>query len=151
MSVTSRRHQEWPSEAKVYIGGLRSDCTRADLEDAFEIYGKILNVWIAQRPPGFGFILFEEQMDAKDSVRALDGNKVNGHRVKVEMARDFSGGGGGRRGRSRSPPPAARRPRSRSPQYNSRRRSRSRTPPRRRSRTPERRRRSRSGERRRRR
>jgi len=151
MSSSSRRHQDWPVESKVYVGGLRSDCTKTDIEDAFEKYGRILNVWIAQRPPGFGFVLFEDAMDAKDAARGLDGGKVAGHRVQVEMARDYAGGGGGGdrdrdRGR-RSPPP---RRRSRSPPPRRRSRSRSPAPKRRRSRTPERKRRDRSDERRRR-
>jgi len=134
-----RRHQDWDSSSKLYIGGLRSDCNKYDLEDTFSKYGKVLNTWVAQRPPGFGFLLYEDAADAADAVRALDGSKFNGYRIKVEMANDVGRGGGGRRGgRSRS------RSRRRSPRRRSRSRSRSRSPVRRRSRSPVRRRRSRT-------
>ena len=37
---------------KVYIGDLGSDATRYELEDAFNPFGTVKNVWIAKRPPG---------------------------------------------------------------------------------------------------
>lgn len=43
------------------------------LEDVFGRYGRLRKVWVARRPPGFAFIEFEDQRDAEDSVKALDG------------------------------------------------------------------------------
>jgi len=134
---SSRRHQDWDTDCKVYVGGLRSDANKYDIEDEFSKYGNVLNVWIAQRPPGFGFVLFDDHQDAQDSVKALDGEKVCGYRVKVEMA-----SGRTRRDRSRSRSRDRRRSRSGS---RDRRRSRSRSGGRRdRRRTPPRSRRDRS-------
>ena len=41
---------------------------------------KVLNVWIARKPPGFGFVEMEDPRDARDSVRELDGTKICGAR-----------------------------------------------------------------------
>jgi len=113
-------HHAWRPECKVYVGGLREEADRYDLEDAFGKIGKVSNVWIARRPPGFGFVEFEDPRDAQDSVKELDGTKVCGARVKVEMSK----------------PSRSKRSRSRSRQRDRRSRSRSRTPPRRRRRSP---------------
>jgi len=105
-------HRNWDVSCKVYIGGLRDDANRYDLEDAFAKYGPVRNVWVARRPPGFAFVEMEDPRDAEDAVRGLDGTRVCGSRVKVEMSnggkknnRDRSrsrGGGGDRRERRRS-------------------------------------------------
>ena len=36
----------------MYIGDLGEDATRSEIEEAFEKYGYVRNVWIAKRPPG---------------------------------------------------------------------------------------------------
>merc|ERR1711936_1389334 len=123
-SSSSNRHGEWPLDAKIYIGDLGSDATRYELEDAFSPFGSVKNVWIAKRPPGFAFILMEDSRDAEDAVKELDGTRICGRRVKVQMSKPRSGGGRDRgdrrRSRSRS------RDRSRDRDRRSRSRSRSR-------------------------
>ena len=71
----------WPRSKKIYIGGLPAKATSNEvsgpngnlkinkisfqLEAAFNCFGKIRKIWIAQRPPGFAFIEFEERCDAE--------------------------------------------------------------------------------------
>ena len=105
-------HRNWDSKCKVYVGGLRDDANRYDLEDAFAKYGPVKNVWVARRPPGFAFVEMQESRDADDAVRGLDGTRVCGSRVKVEIS---TGGKGRDRSKSRD------RRRSRSPVRRSRR------------------------------
>lgn len=31
------------------------------------------SVWVARRPPGYAFIDFDDQRDAKDAIREIDG------------------------------------------------------------------------------
>jgi len=94
------RHQEWDPSCKVYIGGLRSDSNKFDIEDAFRVYGKVLNVWIARKPPGFGFVLMESRRSAEKSITGLNGERVGGYRVSVEISNKREGeqreGRGGR-------------------------------------------------------
>jgi len=113
---------DWNPECKVFIGGLRDDANKYDLEDAFNRYGTVKNIWVARRPPGFAFVEMEDSRDAEDAVRGLDGTRICGARVKVEMStgRKKTGGGGGGfgGGRSRSRSRSPRRGR-RSPSYRS--------------------------------
>ena len=102
-------------DAKVYVGGLPSDATSGELEDVFSRYGRLRKVWVARRPPGFAFIEFDDDRDAEDAVRALDGTlahsassfsfphssffpscrRVCGVRARVEMSTGRRRGGSG--------------------------------------------------------
>jgi len=82
-------------ETKVYVGDLGSSASKLDLEEAFSPYGRLTNVWVARNPPGFAFVEFEDNRDAEDAVRALDGRTICGRRVRVEMSTGRSRGGGG--------------------------------------------------------
>merc|ERR1719397_538242 len=62
------------------------EANKYDLEDAFGKYGPVKNVWVARRPPGFGFVEMEARQDAEEAVRLLDGTKVAGARIKVQMS-----------------------------------------------------------------
>ncbi|XP_072019140.1 transcription termination factor 2-like isoform X2 [Amphiura filiformis] len=88
-------------DCKVYVGNLPNNARKGELEDTFNRYGGLRNVWVARNPPGFAFIEFESSRDAKDAVRELDGTRICGGKdVKVEIARGRRRGGGG----GRSPP-----------------------------------------------
>jgi len=99
------RHQDWDISCKVYVGNLPDDASREEIEDAFSKYGPLKNVWVARSPPGFGFVEFEDPRDAEDAARSLDGTRLCGNRVKVEMSngqtRDNYRGRGSRGGRDR--------------------------------------------------
>merc|ERR1712021_204106 len=146
------RHRDWDIACKVYIGNLGNNASKYEIEDAFGKYGPLRNVWVARNPPGFAFVEFEDPRDAEDSVRGLDGTRVCGQRVQVEMSSGQqrsggrgggSGGGGGGRGGGRGDRRpigggrGERRRARRSPSYRSMSRSRSRsaTPPKRRRRS----------------
>jgi len=77
-------HRNWDAQCKVYIGGLRDDANRYDLEDAFSKYGPVRNVWVARRPPGFAFVEMEDPRDADDAVRGLDGTRICGSRSHLD-------------------------------------------------------------------
>jgi len=84
-----------PEDYKVYIGDLGNDGSKSELEEAFGYYGRLKNVWVASNPPGFAFVEFEDDRDAEDAVRGLDGQTVCGRKVRVEMAKPRRGRGGG--------------------------------------------------------
>jgi len=129
-------HRNWDIDCKIYIGGLKDDAHRYDLEDAFARFGPVRDVWVARKPPGFAFVEMEDNRDAEDAVKALDGSRLCGTRVKVEMSNGGKNGKRGGRGRSRSPDRSRRRrsrsrsrERRRSPSYRSVSRDRRRSPP----------------------
>ncbi|BFZ04185.1 hypothetical protein BsWGS_07224 [Bradybaena similaris] len=78
--------RDWSLDCKVYVGDLGYGCAKQELEEKFSKYGQLRNVWVARKPPGFAFVEFEDSRDAEDAVRALDGAKINGRRVRVEMS-----------------------------------------------------------------
>ncbi|KAI5283854.1 serine arginine-rich splicing factor [Ascosphaera aggregata] len=53
------------SRTRLYLGNLPRDVSRQELEDLFTDYGKIVDTKIMN---GFGFVEFEDPMDAKDVV-----------------------------------------------------------------------------------
>jgi len=84
--MSRSRYSEWPLDRKVYVGGLPERVDRRELEDTFERFGRLENVWVARNPPGFAFILFEDDRDAADAVRYLDGTRICGSRARVELS-----------------------------------------------------------------
>lgn len=58
---------------RVYVGGLPQDISERDLEEKFGRHGRLRNVWVARKPPGFAFIEFEDGRDAEEAVKAIDG------------------------------------------------------------------------------
>merc|ERR1711892_1572276 len=72
----------------VWIGGLGEEGTRLELEEAFNKFGPVKNIWLAKNPPSFAFIEMEDPRDAEDAVAALNGTEICGMRAHVEMARD---------------------------------------------------------------
>lgn len=79
--------------SRIYVGGLPPDASRREVEREFEYFGPLRDVWVARNPPGFGFIVFDDGRDAEDAVREMDGRRVCGSRVRVEMARGPTRGG----------------------------------------------------------
>ncbi|XP_037811903.1 serine/arginine-rich splicing factor 2 [Lucilia sericata] len=147
------------------VDNLTYRTTPEDLRRVFERCGDVGDIYIprdryTRESRGFAFVRFYDKRDAEEALEAMDGRKLDGRELRVQMARygrptspsnnrrnNNRRGGGGRR-RSRSPI----RRRSRSPRRRSYSRSRSpqsRSPVRRNkfSRSPVRRSLSRSGSR----
>nr|ACO10186.1 RNA-binding protein 1 [Caligus rogercresseyi] len=93
--------------SKVYVGNLGDNASKHEIEDVFRRYGKVRSVWVARNPPGFAFVEFEDERDAEDAAKGLDGSRICGVRATVEMSsrkkrsRRGGGGGGGERGGER--------------------------------------------------
>uniref|UniRef100_A0A1A9UH78 Serine/arginine-rich splicing factor 2 n=1 Tax=Glossina austeni TaxID=7395 RepID=A0A1A9UH78_GLOAU len=129
------------------VDNLTYRTTPEDLRRVFERCGEVGDIYIprdryTRESRGFAFVRFYDKRDAEDALEAMDGRKLDGRELRVQMARygrptspnnnrrnNRRGGGGGGRRRSRSPI----RRRSRSPRRRSysRSRSRSRSPVRR--------------------
>lgn len=48
---------------------LTTPTTRFDIEDAFSRYGRVRDVWVARKPPGFAFLEMEDRRDAEVGSR----------------------------------------------------------------------------------
>jgi arginine/serine-rich splicing factor 4/5/6 len=103
----------------VFVGNLSRRVRRDDLKDTFRDMGRIIEVDIKT---GYAFIEFEERRDAEDACKELNGIKMEGERISVEMSkgcrdkyRDFARTGRIRyRSFSKEVSPSRRRHRSRS-------------------------------------
>jgi len=69
--------------AKVFIGNLSDDAKGSDVEDFFRKYGRLREITLKN---GFGFVEFDDRRDAEDAVRDLNGQRLAGDRVVVELA-----------------------------------------------------------------
>ncbi|GAB5590863.1 hypothetical protein Unana1_05763 [Umbelopsis nana] len=78
---------------KVYVGHVSSRTTRRDLEELFDKFGRVQGVEI--KHGGFAFVDFEDQRDADDAVRELNGYVLNGDRLVVEISKRAGGEGSG--------------------------------------------------------
>ena len=93
--------------SKLYVGNLSFNTTEASLRQAFEADGRkvkevaIISDRATGRPRGFAFVQMASQEDAQSAISALDGQELDGRRLKVNEAqeRSPSGGGGGGGGR----------------------------------------------------
>eukprot|EP01125_Pyxidicula_operculata_P019799 TRINITY_DN720_c0_g1_i3.p1 TRINITY_DN720_c0_g1~~TRINITY_DN720_c0_g1_i3.p1 ORF type:complete len:124 (+),score=4.47 TRINITY_DN720_c0_g1_i3:211-582(+) len=87
----------------LFIGRVSRDVRPKDLEDLFSQYG---NLKRCDLKTNFAFVTFEDERDAEDAVKAINGTELFGSRVNVEWAKGSSrydenarrrGGGGSRR------------------------------------------------------
>jgi len=71
---------------KLYVGNLPRGVTEGDLTKEFDYYGNLSKVWVARNPPGFAFVEFEDERDAEDAIRGMDGKDFQGSRIRVERS-----------------------------------------------------------------
>ncbi|KAL8838755.1 MAG: hypothetical protein Q9170_002004 [Blastenia crenularia] len=82
------------SSTRLYLGNLPRDVTKEDIQNHFkDAAGTIAEVKLMN---GFGFIEYEDAMDARDVVPTYHGSDLNGSRLTVQFARgsrqrDFPG------------------------------------------------------------
>ncbi|KAI9792827.1 MAG: hypothetical protein M1816_001559 [Peltula sp. TS41687] len=74
------------SNTRLYLGNLPRNATKSDVENHFNQHGtgKITEIKLMQ---GFGFIEYEDAMDARDVVPAFHGSEFMGQRLTVQFAR----------------------------------------------------------------
>ena len=78
----------------LFVYGVNKSCPKGLLEDEFGRYGDVTDVHITEK--GFAFVTMENQDDAEEAIRKLNGKEIDGQEVKVEESRprDSRGGGG---------------------------------------------------------
>lgn len=78
------RRDRTPDKTCVYVGGVSAECRERDIESFFNGFGHIKQVNIKK---GFAFCVFDDERDAEDAVRELNGRRLMGERVKLEFAK----------------------------------------------------------------
>ena len=59
---------------------------KEEIRGRFREYGPVTNVWMADDPPGFAYVFFETFKDAIKAVDELNGERMCGRRVDVELS-----------------------------------------------------------------
>ncbi|CAG8001165.1 unnamed protein product [Penicillium salamii] len=74
------------SSTRLYLGNLPRNVTKGDIEEHFSSHGsgKITEIKLMS---GFGFIEYDDQLDARDIVPAFHGSDFKGERLTVQFAR----------------------------------------------------------------
>ncbi len=86
---------------RLYVGNLNYTTTEAGLREAFGSDGReVKDVYIVMdresgRPRGFAFVEMSSPADCESAVEAMDGAELDGRVLKVNEARERTGGGGG--------------------------------------------------------
>lgn len=85
---------------KLFVGGLSWGTSDEGLRAAFEGFGPVVEAKVIMdrdtgRSRGFGFVTFETADAAEAAIASMDGQELDGRRVRVNVAQDRGGGGGG--------------------------------------------------------
>ena len=88
--------------SKLYVGNMSFETTEADLRDAFEQFGTVIEVQIASdrytgRPRGFAFVTFSTEEESKLAAEKLNGVDLKGRQLTVNEARPAGESSGGPR------------------------------------------------------
>jgi RNA recognition motif-containing protein len=86
---------------KIYVGNLSFSTTEDELRDLFATYGKVETAAIVSdrmsgQSRGFGFVEMSTAEEAQAAISVLDGRELGGRQLKVNEAKERSGGSGGR-------------------------------------------------------
>ena len=77
---------------KLYIGNLSFETTENDLQDLFELHGKVSEVALMMdrmtgKSRGFAFVTMGDNAEASAAMTALNGKEVGGRTLTVNEAR----------------------------------------------------------------
>lgn len=71
------------ASSRIYVGSLPENTINKDLEEKFEVHGKILGLVLQK---GFGFIQFETEQQAKSAIAAEHGSLIHNRKINVRQA-----------------------------------------------------------------
>lgn len=90
--------------AKVFVGNLNFNTTKAEVETLFAKAGEVKDVFLptdreSGRPRGFAFVEFSSDEEAAKAIEQFNGYEMGGRALRVNAAEDRPrGSGGGRPG-----------------------------------------------------
>jgi len=80
----------------LYVGNLANEVTDEDLHKAFAVYGEVLSAKVikdkySNLSKGFGFVEMPSNSEADRAIKALNGEQLMGHRLRISEARQRAG------------------------------------------------------------
>ena len=87
----------------IYVGNLSYNTTEDSLRAAFEQFGQVESARVimdryTNQSRGFGFVEMANNDEGQAAISAMDGNELDGRRLRVNEARPREEGGRGGRG-----------------------------------------------------
>lgn len=78
---------------KLFVGGISWNTGDAELRQAFESFGEVLEATVVTdrqtgRSRGFGFVSFSDDESAAKAMSELDGTDLDGRNIRVNEAHD---------------------------------------------------------------
>src|SRR5215470_7581819 len=91
ISVPSQSRRADFGPIKLFVGGLSTDTTAADLRRWFAPFGDVVDAIVVAdrgtgRSRGFGFVSFRNVATAEAATKGMDGVEVDGQTLKVNRA-----------------------------------------------------------------
>merc|ERR1711953_1659175 len=75
----------------LFVARISYDTTEKKLKREFEVFGSIKRVRMVYdqkgKPRGYAFVEFEHERDLKNAYKQVDGKKIDGRRVMVDVER----------------------------------------------------------------
>ncbi len=76
----------------IYVGNLPYSATDVDLQEIFSAHGAVGKASVIMdretgRSKGFGFVEMDDNGEAQNAIKALDGSSLNNRNLKVNEAR----------------------------------------------------------------
>jgi RNA recognition motif-containing protein len=76
---------------KMFVGGLSWETTSQELNEAFAKFGPVAEAIVmldrnTGRSRGFGFVTFEDPLNAAAAMKELDGSQLDGRTIRVNPA-----------------------------------------------------------------
>ncbi|KAL2504971.1 RNA-binding protein [Abeliophyllum distichum] len=87
------------SSSKLFVGGLSYNMDEMSLREAFSRCGEVVEARIIMdrdtgRSRGFGFVTYTSSDEASGAIQELDGQELQGRRIRVNYATERTRGGG---------------------------------------------------------
>jgi hypothetical protein len=78
---------------KLFVGGLSSDTTSADLRASFAKFGELVDVAVineraTNQSRGFGFVTYATSTAAEAAIKEMNGAELDGRTIKVNRAEE---------------------------------------------------------------
>jgi hypothetical protein len=91
ISVAPRPRNADHGPTKLFVGGIGSGTTSADLRVFFSRFGELVDAAVivnrsTGQSRGFGFVSFRSSTDANQAIAGTDGVELDGHPIRVNRA-----------------------------------------------------------------
>jgi RNA recognition motif-containing protein len=82
---------------KIYVGNIQRETPENEVKELFEAYGKVESINLirdnyTKMLKGFGFVEMNDETEAQNAIKNLDGQLLNGRPLTVNVAREKSPG-----------------------------------------------------------